>query len=265
MYLAKILHKPHYLQQQEAVKVQIECGMQGGLAYACPAFGSYAELVKMTSGTKRWKTHIKSLKKNKSPGHHQILPAKRPRRTPRPTPKTSFKEFTPILLAPGTVVAWTDGSCYGARTPRANAGCGVHFEQGICPDISIPLPGKSQTNNRAELWASLVAQEAIEGLKPGPLLIYTDSTYLTKGIRDMPVWYELGWKTRSGRELRNADRWAALHAQGGKRSSAGWRVRHRHVYAHVGTDGNETADGLAKRGAKLRDPALVNQRADRAV
>ena len=73
-----------YLQQQEAVKVQIECGMQGGLAYACPAFGSYAELVKMTSGTKRWKTHIKTLKKNKSApaAHHAPHPKPHLRNSP---------------------------------------------------------------------------------------------------------------------------------------------------------------------------------------
>ncbi|MEO8482756.1 MAG: ribonuclease HI [Acidobacteriota bacterium] len=108
------------------------------------------------------------------------------------------------------------------------------------------------TNNKMELTAAIEALEHV-GEVDGPVAIYTDSTYVIKGINEwIWAWRRRGWKTVDGGDVQNRDLWQRLDAVVSARpkGSIDWH----YVRGHVGTPGNERvdeiADGLA-RGAQV--------------
>jgi ribonuclease HI len=117
------------------------------------------------------------------------------------------------------------------------------------------------TNNRMELTAAIHGIESVQAVA-GPVDVYTDSTYVIKGIREwIWAWRRRGWKTAEGSDVLNRDLWeqlAALVDARGQRSIA-WH----YVRGHVGTPGNERvdeiADGLAtgKRVELYRGPLVT--------
>ena len=59
------------------------------------------------------------------------------------------------------------------------------------------------TNNQMELTAPIEALRRLQRT-PGALAIYTDSTYVIKGIREwIWVWRKRGWKTAEGNDVLN--------------------------------------------------------------
>jgi len=75
----------------------------------------------------------------------------------------------------GSVVVWTDGACVHNQDDRfRRAGCGVFFNTSSARNLSFTLPGREQTNNRAELAAALAAVQAHRG----SLEIRSDSQYV---------------------------------------------------------------------------------------
>ena len=66
-------------------------------------------------------------------------------------------------------------------------------------------------------------------------------------------WEVNGWRNTKGARIRHSDiwrciqRWLRLFEESPDRS-----VEVTHVRAHVGTEGNKRADGLAKKGGELR-------------
>ena len=76
-----------------------------------------------------------------------------------------------------SVVAWIDGACVCHQDARfRRAGCGIFF--GIDDDrkFSFTLPGREQTNNRAELLAVITAMQ----VQDGNLEIRSDSEYVVR-------------------------------------------------------------------------------------
>lgn len=66
-------------------------------------------------------------------------------------------------------------------------------------------------------------------------------------------WQNNGWRTASGARVSHTDLWKRILRWLRLFESAPNRcVEMMHVRAHTGTKGNERADALAKRGAKLR-------------
>lgn len=109
------------------------------------------------------------------------------------------------------------------------------------------------TNNKMELTAAIEALAHVRAIE-GPLAIYTDSTYVIKGISEwIWAWRRRGWKTMDGGDVQNRDLWQKLDALVSARpkGSIAWH----YVRGHVGTPGNERvdeiADGLA-RGTQVR-------------
>ncbi len=130
----------------------------------------------------------------------------------------------------------TDGSCSGNPGP---GGWGAVIRDG---DEVRELSGAepSTTNNRMEL---LAAAAALESLEPGAnVRITTDSRYVRDGITSWLVgWKRKGWKTASGKPVKNRDLWERL-----EHATSPHQVEWHWVRGHTGDPGNERADTLAR-------------------
>ena len=84
-----------------------------------------------------------------------------------------------------------------------SAGVGAFWSKGHPFNVSMPLQGDVQTNNRAELMAVVMVAE----VELRPVEVRTDSAYARNGVvKNMAVWKEKA-STRKGRPLCNADLW----------------------------------------------------------
>jgi len=98
----------------------------------------------------------------------------------------------------GALVIYTDGACSGNPGP---GGWGVIMYHG---KRQKELWGgeKETTNNRMEMMAAIKALEAIKPGYSGPVVLFTDSTYLLKGITEwIHGWKKRGWK-KSDKKVR---------------------------------------------------------------
>ncbi len=90
-----------------------------------------------------------------------------------------------------------------------------------------------------ELMAAIRGLEAVEG--GSEVVVYTDSQYVCKGITQwIGTWKLKGWKTASGKPVKNFELWSDLDAVCKR-----YRVEWRWVRGHTGNLGNERADALA--------------------
>ncbi len=141
---------------------------------------------------------------------------------------------------PKDLVIYTDGACSGNPGP---GGWGALLKFG---DAEKELfGGEAQTtNNRMELMAAIKALEAIKPHYKGKITLWTDSTYVMKGITEwIHGWKKRGWKKADRKAVVNADLWKQLDAANGLQN-----VDWKWVKGHAGIDGNERADELARRG-----------------
>jgi ribonuclease HI len=152
-----------------------------------------------------------------------------------------------------SIIVFTDGAAKGNPGP---GGWGVVI---VTPDAEVTeLGGRTAhtTNNRMELTAATSALANIRDIA-GPVAIYTDSTYVIKGIREwIRAWRTRGWKTATGGDVLNRDLWeelGVLVAARGPRSIA-WH----YVRGHAGTPGNERVDEIADGLAQRREVDLYH-------
>lgn len=143
------------------------------------------------------------------------------------------------------LVIYTDGACSGNPGP---GGWGVLMRFG---EAEKELFGGEEdtTNNRMELMAAIKAIEAIKPGYSGPITLWTDSTYVMKGITEwIHGWKKRGWKKSDKKPVLNADLWKLLDA-----ANADHTINWRWVKGHAGEEGNERADELARRGIPKDD------------
>ena len=117
-------------------------------------------------------------------------------------------------------------------------------------DIEKTLKGGEvdTTNNRMELMAAIKALEAIKPGFKGKTTLWTDSTYVMKGITEwIHGWKSRGWKKSDKKPVINADLWKILDVLNAERD-----VTWKWVKGHAGVDGNERADELAREGMAER-------------
>ncbi|CEQ39747.1 SPOSA6832_01286 [Sporobolomyces salmonicolor] len=161
---------------------------------------------------------------------------------------------------------WCDGSSRGNGKKSATAGIGVFWSHEVgASNLSERLPGKLQTNNRAEMYASRHSAAVARILETDPhpelpLTICTDSEY-TIGVfsKWLSSWLRRGWKTSQNKPVMNKD--LILYvlsllslrtpSDAGPSAPAMANVTFRKVKAHVGIEGNEMADRLANNGALM--------------
>ena len=167
------------------------------------------------------------------------------------------------------VVAWTDGASVCNQDSRfRRAGCGVFFGINDSRNCSFTLPGREQTNNRAELLAVITAMKIYDG----NLEIRSDSDYIVRAANCRMR----GEIQRSN--LENSDLWkefdTALSFYDTRQVKFTWVKGHattvhinRRITTTLDKGGNDAADALASAAAAhhsapkvLTDAALVRQR-----
>jgi len=150
------------------------------------------------------------------------------------------------------IYCYTDGSALGNGKKNARAGVGVWFSDNDPRNISEPLTGVVQTNNRAELTGIKRALEMLNTSKSEDITIASDSQYsincVTKWIMK---WKTSGWKTSKGKEVKNKDLIVSIDRLMGSFK----HLQFMYVKAHTNkTDihsiGNSQADKLAVQGAR---------------
>jgi ribonuclease HI len=150
------------------------------------------------------------------------------------------------------IIVFTDGAAKG------NPGPGGWGAIVVTPERHVTeLGGGSPhtTNNKMELGGAIAALQFLAD-RPGPVAIYTDSTYVIQGITQWVWgWRKRGWKTASGTDVLNRDLWEELSALTGARAShfGKGELDWRWVRGHVGTPGNERADEISVAFA-LQEP-----------
>ena len=133
---------------------------------------------------------------------------------------------------------YTDGACKG--NPGVGGWGAIIMQDG--KNIELFGGENETTNNRMELMAVIMA------LKKTPsnleLTIYTDSTYVQKGISEwIKNWKVNNWRSSNKKPVKNKDLWVDLDEAVGSR-----KIYWEWVKGHAGNEGNEKADELANQG-----------------
>lgn len=129
-------------------------------------------------------------------------------------------------------IIFTDGNCSANGYNGAKAGCGVYFGPNDSRNISCPLPGKDQTNNRAEAYAVILALQNTDAKTP--VEIRTDSLLTINVVTRV-------WVAKKNLDLINQI-WQLLQNR---------QVAFTWIKGHNNEEGNEMADKLATNAIGL--------------
>ena len=143
---------------------------------------------------------------------------------------------------------YTDGACKG------NPGIGGWGALLIYNEQSIEIfDGEFETtNNRMELKAVIEALNHATSIKDD-VQIYTDSTYVQKGIQEwIHNWKKNGWRSSNKKPVKNQDLWQKLD-----KLNSSLNVEWFWVKGHAGHPGNERADFLANEGVKKIQRGMI--------
>lgn len=123
-------------------------------------------------------------------------------RTREERERLTYQAVRPVLDAP--IRIYTDGSSLGNGQVGSMAGVGVYFGSGDRRNISEPLQGSKQTNQRAELTAIIRALEVAP--KDRKIVIVSDSKYSIDCVTDwFHNWQRNGWVNSSRKPVENKD------------------------------------------------------------
>lgn len=159
------------------------------------------------------------------------------------------------------IEVYTDGSCINNNITKdeknnnviskPKAGIGVYFGPNDKRNFSGPLKGLIQTNQRAELMAAIKALEIVN--YEDDIKIITDSKYLKLAMTQWIFnWKKNGWKTSSGKTVKNKDLFKRLVELEELKKNKGGNVYWSWVKGHSTSQGNNCADLLARKGAMLQ-------------
>jgi ribonuclease HI len=135
-------------------------------------------------------------------------------------------------IPPNAITVYTDGSSLGNPGP-AGAGAWVRF---LDRDFSLWAPLGTGTNNEGEVWAIGMALAFLRRFPDLEVHFFSDSEYALKGVK--------GFRSRGSLPIHLWLRLIKSHLR--KRPG---KVGFHWVPGHLGIDGNEKADLLAKKGA----------------
>ncbi|KAJ5653193.1 Ribosomal protein L9/RNase H1N-terminal [Penicillium lividum] len=149
---------------------------------------------------------------------------------------------------PGMLRIYTDGSSLRNGTPLASAGVGVFFGPGDSRNVSEPLKGSRQTNQRAELTAILRAIDIAP--RHRDVTIFTDSRYAIDCVTVWFVnWRRNNWMTKDKKPVENKDLVESILVKIEEREELKVKTLFQWIKGHSQDPGNEAADRLAVNGA----------------
>jgi ribonuclease HI len=132
---------------------------------------------------------------------------------------------------------FTDGACRGNPGPGGWAAL-LRYKNHIKEIMGAEA---ETTNNRMELLAAIRGIQAVQ--KKIPILLYTDSEYLKKGMMEwLGEWKQNQWRTANKKEVKNKDLWQILDLLAQEHTIAWHWVR-----GHAGHVENERVDALARQ------------------
>ena len=135
------------------------------------------------------------------------------------------------------VEVFTDGACRGNPGP---GGWGALLRYNGTERELYGYQAQS-TNNQMELMAAIQALETLT--RPCEVVLTTDSQYVRQGITEWMIgWKRKGWKTATGKPVKNQELWQRLDA-----AAAQHKIDWRWVKGHSGHDENERVDQLANK------------------
>lgn len=146
-----------------------------------------------------------------------------------------------IAEALNSVLIFTDGACTGNPGPGGWAAV-VVTPNGHVRELGGGSP--ETTNNRMEMVAALRALKSLELPTPATARLYTDSTYLIRGITQwIWGWRSRGWKNAEGADVSNRDIWEELLREVMRLKPL--HIDWKYVRGHSGVPGNERCDEIA--------------------
>lgn len=174
--------------------------------------------------------------------------------------KVVVSEETQKVKTPESKVVkvWCDGSALKNGKVGAKAGYGVYFGSDYDPrNVSKPLPGPVQTNQRAELMAILAALQIVfpensEECLDVKLIIYTDSMYSINCVKTWYAnWEKNGFITANKEPVKNLDLIKPIHDYYEQYGVEFVHVRGHQKSADINAVNNNKADKLARGEALL--------------
>lgn len=140
-----------------------------------------------------------------------------------------------MTLSKPLVEIYTDGACSG--NPGHGGWGALLIFKGKKKEIFGYL--ETTTNNQMELMAAIEALKVLK--KPCKVNLYTDSTYVQKGITEWIYnWEKNNWRKRDNSPVKNIELWQKLQQEMEKHDII-WNW----VKGHSDNEGNNTADRLA--------------------
>jgi ribonuclease HI len=119
----------------------------------------------------------------------------------------------------------------------------------VSRNVSEPLKGHRQTNQRAELTAIIRALEIAP--RHRPVTIVTDSRYSIDCVTNwFRKWIRNNWQTSDGKPVENKDLIQSILVKINERDSLKVTTTFEWVKGHNRDAGNEEADRLAVNGAR---------------
>lgn len=140
---------------------------------------------------------------------------------------------------------YTDGACYRNGKEDAKASIGVWINPEHPLNTSKVLPVKlRQSNNTAEILAAVEAVRIARLMHARRVCIRSDSNLLVQAWNGgVPFWQSNGWRTTSGKPVKNRKEFSSLIAEVAQ--TPGLVLRVEHVPGHSNCLGNVGADALA--------------------
>lgn len=159
----------------------------------------------------------------------------------------------------GPIIVYTDGSSLGNGRTGAVAGVGVYFGPRDPRNVSEPLRGDRQTNQRAELTAVARALDHIPIDRSAEIV--TDSNYSIKCLTEWcNKWMANNWRNAAGKPVENRDLIEPIIGRIRERTLCKAETKFRWIKGHANDKGNMAADELAVAGSRLSTPELRGKR-----